>query len=45
MQAVKGQLLNGWFTPADKIELPARAEVVESFFDPLPEEDLQAWGM
>jgi len=84
MQAVKGRLLNGWFTPIDKVELPSNLEVVlvfgdappnppksssisttvdkknkrqlgflkekipslpDSFFDPLPEEDLQAWGL
>ena len=74
MQAVKGFLSNGWFTPNDKILLPNRIEAVlvfgepakltpvtenpkrqlgflkdkmpplpDSFFEPLPEEDLQAW--
>lgn len=73
MQAVKGHLLNGWFTPIDKIEIPSNVEVLlvfgeaspvtkkpkrqlgflkekipplpGSFFDQLPEEDLQAWGL
>ena len=71
MQAVKGHLSNGWFTPIDNVIIPEYAEVLlvfgesesqkpkrqvgflkdklpplpESFFDPLPEEDLQAWGL
>ena len=84
MQAVKGHLLNGRFTPVDNVELPSSVEVVlvfeksscqtpksseiltpvirnpkrqlgflkdkvptlpSSFFDPLPEKDLQAWGV
>ena len=78
MQAVKGYLSNGRFTPIGEVFLPNHAEVVlvfaseplvqhtaatqkskrqlgflkdklpplpESFFDPLPEEDLQAWGL
>jgi len=84
MQAVRGHLLNGWFSPIDNVELPTNVEVVlvfgdsslssqkpssmstvvaeknkrqlgflkekipslpDSFFDPLPEEDLQAWGL
>ena len=80
MQAVKGYLSNGRFTPIGEVSLPNNAEVVlvfveaselfaqhtdatqkskrqlgflkdklpslpESFFDPLPEEDLQAWGL
>ncbi|MCL1884400.1 MAG: hypothetical protein FWF81_11715 [Defluviitaleaceae bacterium] len=73
MQAVKGNLSNGLFTPFEKIVLPTHAEVMlvfgeavvtaekpkrqlgflkdklpplpDSFFDPLPEEDLKAWGL
>lgn len=71
MQAVKGYLTNGRFTPVDRVTLPSHAEVMlvfngpphtptpaprplgflkgklpplpDSFFDPLPEEELQAW--
>jgi len=80
MQAVKGHLVNGSFTPIDGVALPSHAEVMlifwgtaapaaalapgiekpkrqlgflkdkvpplpDSFFDPLPEEDLLAWGL
>jgi len=33
MQAVKGYLTNGWFTPVDKVKLPNHIEAVLVFGD------------